>query len=208
MASRGGRGSPAKRRPPVCETSAHALSGSSHRPPLRPSGQITAQVTEAVYDSPTGQILLIPQGSRLVGQYDAQVQFGQSRALLVWTRLILPNGRSIVLERQPGADPEGYAGLEDQVDNHWGQLFKAALLSTILSVGTEAGTSNNENSLVQAIREGASNSFAQTGSQVVGRSLNIQPTITIRPGFPVRVIVTRDLVMEPYTGSRSNLWES
>ncbi|MBV9840613.1 MAG: TrbI/VirB10 family protein [Sphingomonadaceae bacterium] len=161
-------------------------------------GQITAQVTEAVYDSPTGKILLIPQGARLIGQYDAQVQFGQSRALLVWNRIVFPNGRSIVLERQPGADPEGYAGLEDQIDNHWGQLFKAALLSTILSVGSEAGTSNNENSLVQAIRQGASNSFAQTGSQVVGRSLNIQPTITVRPGFPVRVIVTRDLVLEPY----------
>jgi type IV secretion system protein VirB10 len=161
-------------------------------------GQVTAQVTEPVYDSPTGKILLIPQGSRLIGQYDAQVQFGQSRALLAWTRLILPNGRSIVLERQPGADPEGYAGLGDQVDNHWGQLFKAAMLSTVLSVGTEAGTSNNENSLVQAIREGASNAFAQTGSQVVGRSLSIQPTIAVRPGFPVRVIVTRDLVLEPY----------
>ena len=163
-------------------------------------GQITAQVTEAVYDSPTGKILLIPQGARLIGQYDAQVAFGQSRALLVWNRIVMPNGRSIVLERQPGADPEGYAGLEDQVDNHWGQLFKAALLSTILSVGSEAGTSDDENSLVQAIRRGASDSFSQTGRQVVGRSLNIQPTITVRPGFPVRVIVTRDLVMEPYAG--------
>ena len=105
-----------------------------------------------------------------------------------------------MLERQPGADPEGYAGLSDQVDNHWGQLFKAAMLSTLLSVGSEAGTANNENSLVQAIREGASNSFAQGGSQVVGRSLGIQPTLTIRPGFPVRVIVTRDLVLEPYQG--------
>ena len=103
-----------------------------------------------------------------------------------------------MLERQPGADAAGYAGLQDRVDNHWGQLFKAALLSTLLSVGTEAGTSNNENSLIQAIREGASNSFAQTGSQVVGRSLNIQPTLTVRPGFPIRVIVTRDLVIEPY----------
>lgn len=163
-------------------------------------GQITAQVTEPVYDSPTGKILLIPQGARLIGQYDAQVQFGQSRALLVWTRLIMPNGRSIVLERQPGADPQGYAGLADQVANHWGQLFRAAMLSTLLSVGTEAGTSNDENSLVQAIRQGASNSFAQVGSQVVGRSLGIQPTITIRPGFPVRVIVTRDLNLEPYEG--------
>jgi len=163
-------------------------------------GQITAQVTEAVYDSPTGRILLIPQGARLIGQYDAQVAFGQSRALLVWNRIIMPNGRSIVLERQPGADPEGYAGVEDEVDNHWGALFKAALLSTILSVGSEAGASNNQNSLVDAIRRGSSDSISQTGRQVVGRSLNVQPTITIRPGFPVRVIVTRDLVMEPYQG--------
>ena len=164
-------------------------------------GQITAQVTEAVYDSPTGKILLIPQGARLIGQYDAQVAFGQSRALLVWNRIVMPNGRSIVLQRQPGADPEGYAGLEDQVDNHWGSLFKAALLSTILSVGSEAGTSSNsQNGLVDSIRRGSSDSISQTGRQVVGRSLQVQPTITLRPGFPIRVIVTRDLVLEPYAG--------
>ena len=162
-------------------------------------GQVTAQVTEDTYDSPTGRILLIPQGARLVGQYDSQVAFGQSRALLVWNRLIMPNGRSIVLERQPGADPQGFAGLEDEVDNHWGMLFQAAILSTLLSVGSEAGTSGgNGNSLAQAIRQGASQSFNQTGAQVVGRSLNVQPTITIRPGFPVRVLVTHDLVLEPY----------
>jgi type IV secretion system protein VirB10 len=163
-------------------------------------GQLTAQVTEDVYDSPTGKTLLIPQGSRLVGQYDAQIAFGQSRALLAWNRLIMPNGKSIVLERQPGADTEGYAGLEDEVDNHWGMLFKAAILSTILSVGAEAGTSDSENNLAQAIRQGASQSFSQIGQQVVGRSLNVQPTITIRPGFPVRVLVTYDLVLEPYKG--------
>ena len=155
-------------------------------------------MTEDIYDSPTGRILLIPQGARLVGQYDAQVSFGQTRALLVWNRLIMPSGRSIILERQPGADPEGYAGLEDEVDNHWGMLFKAAILSTLLSVGSEAGTSDNENALVQAIRQGGSQSFDQVGQQVVGRSLNIQPTITIRPGFPVSVMVTHDLVLEPY----------
>lgn len=163
-------------------------------------GQITAQVTENVYDSPTGRILLIPQGARLIGQYDAEVAFGQSRALLVWNRLILPNGRSIVLERQPGADASGYAGLEDEVDNHWGQLFRGAVLSTLLSIGAEAGSSSDEGDLLQAIRRGASDSISQTGRQIVGRSLNIQPTITIRPGFPVRVIVTRDLVLEPYGG--------
>ena len=161
-------------------------------------GQVTAQVTEDTYDSPTGRFLLIPQGARLVGQYDAQIAFGQSRALLVWNRLIMPNGRSIVLERQPGADPEGYAGLEDEFDNHWGSLFKAAILSTVLSVGSEAGTGGNGNSIAQAIRQGSSQSFNQTGAQVVGRSLNVQPTITIRPGFPVRVLVTHDLVLESY----------
>ncbi len=161
-------------------------------------GEITAQVTQDVFDTPTGKILLIPQGAKLVGQYDAQITFGQSRALLVWNRLILPNGKSIVLERQPGTDTEGYAGLGDEVDNHWRLLFEAAILSTVLSVGSEAGTSDSENNLAQAIRQGASQSFNQAGEQVVGRSLNVQPTITIRPGFRVNVLVTHDLVLEPY----------
>jgi type IV secretion system protein TrbI len=164
-------------------------------------GEVTAQVTEDVYDSPTGKILLIPQGARLLGQYDAQVAFGQTRALLVWTRLIMPNGTSIVLDRLPATDTEGYAGLEDQVDNHWGMVFKAAILSTILSVGSESGISaNNNGSLAVAIQQGMSQSINQAGERVVSRSLNIQPTITIRPGFPVRVLVTRDLVLEPYRG--------
>jgi len=161
-------------------------------------GQITAQVTENVYDSPTGRTLLVPQGTRVIGQYDNNVQFGQRRVLLVWNRLIFPNGRSIVLERQSGADTQGYAGLEDGADYHWIELFKAAALSTLLSVGAETGTSNNENSLIQALRSGASNSISQTGQLIVQRQLNIAPTLTIRPGFPVRVVVTRDLMFEPY----------
>jgi type IV secretion system protein VirB10 len=161
-------------------------------------GQITAQVSENVYDTPTGKYLLIPQGARLIGQYDSQIAFGQSRVLLVWTRLLMPNGRSIVLEHQPGTDAAGYSGLEDEVDNHWGVLFKAAVLSTLLSVGSEAGTSGNENNLVQAIRRGGSQSFNQVGQRVVSRNLDIQPTLTIRPGFPVRVIVNRDLMLAPY----------
>jgi type IV secretion system protein TrbI len=161
-------------------------------------GQVTAQVTENVYDSPTGKYLLIPQGSKLIGAYDSQISFGQDRVLLVWTRLIMPSGRSIVLERQSGADTQGFAGLEDQVDYHWLRLFAAAALSTVLGVGSELGATNNDNAIVQALREGSSNSLNQTGQQVVRRNLNIQPTITIRPGFPVRVIVNRDLVLAPY----------
>lgn len=162
-------------------------------------GQITAQVTENIYDSPTGRILLVPQGTRVIGQYDNNVQFGQSRVLLVWNRLIFPNGRSIVLERQPGADAEGYAGLQDGVDYHWWDLAKAAGLSTLLSVGAELAT-NDDDRLIQAIRNGGQDTINDAGQQIVRRQLNIAPTLTIRPGFPVRVIVTRDLVLEPYGG--------
>ncbi len=160
-------------------------------------GQITAQVTENIYDSPTGRILLVPQGTRIIGQYDNNVQFGQRRALLVWNRLIFPNGRSIVLERQPGADTQGYAGLEDGVDYHWWDLAKAAGLSTLLAIGTELAVSD-EDRLVRAIRDGAQDTINDAGQQIVRRQLQVAPTLTIRPGFPVRVIVTRDLVLEPY----------
>ncbi len=162
-------------------------------------GQITAQVTENIYDSPTGRILLVPQGTRVIGQYDNNVQFGQSRVLLVWNRLIFPNGRSIVLERQPGSDAEGYAGLQDGVDYHWWDLAKAAGLSTLLSVGAELAT-NDDDRLIQAIRNGGQDTINDAGQQIIRRQLNIAPTLTIRPGFPVRVIVTRDLVLEPYGG--------
>ncbi|WP_298954099.1 TrbI/VirB10 family protein [uncultured Methylobacterium sp.] len=162
-------------------------------------GQITAQVTENIYDSPTGRILLVPQGTRVIGQYDNNVQFGQSRVLLVWNRLIFPNGRSIVLERQPGADGEGYAGLQDGVDYHWWELAKAAGLSTLLGVGAELAADNDDR-LIQAIRNGGQDTINDAGQQIVRRQLNVAPTLTIRPGFPVRVIVTRDLVLEPYGG--------
>lgn len=160
-------------------------------------GQITAQVTQPVYDSPTGALLLIPQGSRLIGEYDSGVTFGQRRVLLVWNRLILPNGGSIVLERQRGADASGYAGLEDGVDYHWWDLMKAAGLSTLLAVGAELATSD-EDRLVRAIRDGAQDTVNEAGQQIVQRQLQVEPTLTIRPGFPVRVIVGRDLVLEPY----------
>ena len=163
-------------------------------------GEIIAQVTQDVADSPTGRLRLIPQGSKLVGQYDSQVAFGQSRVLLVWTRLILPDGRSIVLDRLPGADAAGNGGLQDGADDHWGQLFKAAALSSILGIGTQIGAGSNENGLVQALRQGPADTLNQAGQQVIGRSLNIAPTLTIRPGYPVEVLVHKDLVLEPYGG--------
>ncbi len=160
-------------------------------------GQITAQVTENIYDSPTGRILLVPQGTRIIGQYDNAVQFGQRRVLLVWNRIIFPNGRSIVLERQPGADAAGYAGLEDGVDYHWWDLAKAAGLSTLLSVGAELAIDDDDR-LLRAIRNGGQDTINDAGQEIIRRQLNVAPTLTIRPGFPVRVIVTRDLVLEQY----------
>lgn len=157
-------------------------------------GLVTAQVTQNVYDSPTGRILLIPQGSRLIGDYDADVAFGQSRILLAWNRLILPDGRSIVLERQPASDPRGFAGLQDGTDYHWGGVLKAALVSTLLGVGSELGA-GNDSDLTRAVRRGTQDSINRAGEQIVSRELNVRPTLTIRPGFPVRVLVTRDLVL-------------
>lgn len=160
-------------------------------------GQITAQVTQHIYDSPTGRFLLVPQGARLIGEYDSRVAFGQRRVLLVWTRMILPNGRSIVLERQPGADEAGYAGLEDGVDYHWSQLLRAAGLATILNIGLEFGQ-DEDDEIAEAIRDGAQDTVGRAGDEIVRRQLTVPPTLTIRPGFPVRVMVTRDLILEPY----------
>ncbi|CAI2932241.1 TrbI/VirB10 family protein [Aminobacter niigataensis] len=162
-------------------------------------GQITAQATENIYDSPSGRILVVPQGTRIIGEYSNDVGFGQRRILLVWSRLIFPNGRSIVLERQPGADTQGYAGIEDGVDYHWLDLAKAAGLSTLLSVGAELAV-DDQDRLLRAIRNGGQDTINDAGQQIVRRQLNVPPTLTIRPGFPVRVIVMRDLVLEPYGG--------
>jgi type IV secretion system protein VirB10 len=159
-------------------------------------GQITAQVTQNVYDSPTRRFLLIPQGSRLIGQYDSEVSFGQERILLAWDRLIFPGGESIVLERQPGADAAGFAGLQDRVDHHWGNVARAALVSTLLGIGAEVGR-GDEDRIVAAVRRGAQDSVNQAGQQIVQRELGLRPTLTIRPGHPLQVVVTRDLLLAP-----------
>ncbi len=156
-------------------------------------GLVTAQVTQNVFDSPTGSVLLIPQGARLIGEYEADIGFGQRRVLLAWTRLIFPDGRSLVMERQPASDPSGYAGLEDRVDYHWGGVLKAALVSTLLGIGSEAG-SQDDSDILRALRGGAQDSISRTGEQIVSRELGVRPTLTIRPGYPVNVMVTRDMV--------------
>lgn len=158
-------------------------------------GLVTAQVTQNVHDSLTGRRLLIPQGARLIGDYQSEVGFGQRRVLLAWNRLILPDGRSIVLERQPASDASGFAGLEDGVDYNWGGVTKSALISMLLGIGAEIGAGNDDN-LVRALRRGSQDSINRAGEQIVSRELGIRPTLSIRPGYPVRVLVTRDIVLE------------
>jgi type IV secretion system protein TrbI len=161
-------------------------------------GQVIAQVTEQAYDTVSGAHLLIPQGTRLIGKYDSVVAFGQKRALLVWTRLILPNGTSIVIDNLPAADANGYAGLEDEVDFHTWQLIKGIGLTTLLGVGTQITLGNDEGDLIKALRESIQQTTNRAGQRLVERQLDVQPTITVRPGWPVRVIVAKDLVLKPY----------
>lgn len=162
------------------------------------AGLAIAQVSQDVFDSLGGHHLLIPAGSRLIGQYETATHVGQSRLSVAWTRLILPSGRSIMLDKLPGADAQGMAGLEDGVDRHGKAVLAAAALSTVLALGAEAGQSSSGDDLERAIRRGASQSISDVGQQAVGRSLALTPTLTIRPGAPLRVLLSRDLVLEPY----------
>ena len=161
-------------------------------------GRVIAQVTENIYDTVSGRYLLIPQGSRVIGTYDSVVAFGQERALVVWQRIIMPDGSSMVIENLLATDTAGYAGLEDEVDFHTWRLIKGIVLSTLLGVGTELTFGEQESDLVAAIRESSQDSANQVGQRLTERNLNIQPTITIRPGWPLRVIVNKDLVLRPY----------
>lgn len=160
-------------------------------------GLVTAQVTENIYDSATGRILLLPQGSRLIGSYDSVVAFGQKRALVVWQRIILPDGASLQIDNVPATDPAGYAGLADKVEFHTWSLLKGVVLSTLLGVSSELALSG-QSDLVQAIRMSTQDSVARAGDQITSRNLQVQPTITIRPGARVRLVVHRDLILAPW----------
>ncbi len=164
-------------------------------------GDVIATVTEPVYDTATGKFLLIPQGSRILGKYNSQVSYGQSRVQVVWNRIILPDTSSLTLDNLVGTDPAGYAGLEDDVDYHWRRIVAGAVLTTLLGVGAELAAPENRqdgNRIVIAGRDSAQDSINQVGQEMTRRNMNIQPTLTERPGLPVRIIVNRDLVLRPY----------
>jgi type IV secretory pathway VirB10-like protein len=163
-------------------------------------GMVTAQITEDVHDSVSGRILLIPHGSRLIGGYDSVIAFGQSRALLVWRRIVMPDGSSIQIDNLPATDAAGYAGLEDQVDYHTWTLLRGIAMSTLLGVGTQVTFGNGQSNLVQAIQQSTQESANQAGQRIVEKDINIQPTIMVRPGWPLRVIVHKDFILRPYQG--------
>lgn len=164
-------------------------------------GDVIATVTEPVYDTATGKLLLIPQGSRILGKYNSQVSYGQSRVQVMWNRIILPDTSSLTLDNLVGTDAAGYAGLEDGVDWHWDRIFAGAVLTTLLGVGAELAAPENRQDgdrVIIAGRDSAQDSINQVGQEMTRRNLNIQPTLTSRPGLPVRIIVNKDLVLRPY----------
>jgi type IV secretion system protein TrbI len=164
-------------------------------------GQVVAQVTEDVYDTVTGRFLLVPQGTRLIGKYNSHIAYGQERLLLIWTRLVMPDGSSIVLDNLPATDTEGYAGLEDGVDYHTWRLLKGVMLSSLLGVSSELAANNgtqSNNRIIVGLRDSVNNTANEAGQRIVSKDLALQPTLTVRPGYPVRVLVNRDIVLRPY----------
>lgn len=163
-------------------------------------GTMTANVREDIYDTVTGRILLIPKGTRVIGKYSSSISFGQSRVLVVWQRLIFPNGKSINLENFEGADMSGYSGLVGTVDNHTLKLFQGVILSSIL--GAAAGiiddNGNNNNSWRNNAGRGAGEEIVTIGEAIASRFLAVQPTIKIAPGSRFNIMVNSDLVLEPY----------
>lgn len=156
-------------------------------------GIVIAQVTDAVRDSATGRQILIPQGARLLGAYENKTDYGQRRAMLNWSRLVLPDGRSLALDNQPATDRAGYAGLEDQVDFHGWRLLKGIALSTLLGLGPELSLGDSDPALARALGGSALQSGSRAGDEITRRNLDIKPSITVRPGWPVRLILNQDL---------------
>jgi type IV secretion system protein VirB10 len=164
-------------------------------------GRVIAQVTAPVYDSITGSQVLIPQGARLIGTYDSATTHGDNRILLAWNRIVFPNGWSLDLQGMDAADPSGASGLRDRVDNHVGPLAEAVGLASVFSVlANNSQNDANNHSLGQSVGDAAAQQAAQTGGRIVDRDLQVHPTLRVRPGAPVRVLVSRDIVLAPYRG--------
>lgn len=168
-------------------------------------GQTQALVRRDVYDTTTGRYVLVPQGSRLIGEYDNRVAWGQKRVLLAWTRLIFPDGRSLDLRGMPGADLAAMAGVRDQVNNHFVRTFGSAILLSAVTAGIqlsqpqESGSFGSAPSARQIAAAALGQEVGRATAEITRRNINIQPTLQIRPGYLFNVEVTADLVLPgPY----------
>ena len=162
-------------------------------------GNMIAQVSENVWDTATGKYLLIPRGSRLIGTYDNQISYGQSRVLVMWSRLIFPDGSSLVLDNLKGADQSGYSGFKGAVNRHWGSIISSALLVSLLGAGVELAAptdnGNRDNDDPRSIlAENAASAVAEAMSQIIQREANRQPTIKIKPGYRFMIFVQHDII--------------
>jgi len=168
-------------------------------------GQIVAQVSQDVYDTPIGKYKLIPQGARLVGTYTSEIAYGQSRILIAWQRIIFPDGKALDIGSMPGGDGAGYAGFKDQVNNHYFRLFSSAFLMSAVTAGIamsqpDRGESNSRPTTSSAMSEALGQQLGQVTAQLIAKNLNIAPTLQIRPGYRFNVIVTKDLTFsKPYS---------
>ncbi|MDA0967491.1 MAG: TrbI/VirB10 family protein [Proteobacteria bacterium] len=156
-------------------------------------GDVIAQVRENVYDTVSGNYLMIPQGTKIVGEYDSNVSYGQNRVLLVWDRLQFPDGSTLLLENMGGSDLAGYGGLKDKVDNHTLKIMTAVLFSSLLNVGVTE-LDNQSNTFAIDTAEGIN----EAAQEIVKKQLNVQPTIKIRPGYSFNIVVNKNMVLEKY----------
>ncbi len=165
------------------------------------SGPVVAAVTEPVFDTVTGRHLVIPQGSRLIGRHEGESRYGDRRAFIVWDRLLLPNGKSLVLTGEPGVDSQGAVGLVGQVDRRLGSLTLATLFAgAVTALGQAARNDDGQGAggLLGDAGDAAAIEAVQVGGRLIDRELEVRPTIRLRAGARVRALVTRDLVLEPF----------
>lgn len=161
-------------------------------------GRMIGQVREDVYDSVTGNYLLIPKGARLLGMYDSNVTFGQDRIMIIWERIIFPSGRSIQLDRFAGTDLSGYAGVTGKVNNHYGKLLTSVVLSSIIGAGTAiVDDDDDDEDWKSEAGRGAGEQIINIGTKFAERVMNITPEITIATGQKFNIIVNSDMVLEP-----------
>ena len=163
-------------------------------------GGITAQIRENVYDSITGKYLLLPQGAKIYGIYDSNISYAQNRILIVWQRIVLPNGESIALENMPGVDLSGSAGLRDKTNYHSLQLLRGVVLSAVFGAGTAIVTyeKDKDSDYMREAGRGAGENIDTIGQKMADKDLNRQPTIEIRQGYKFNILVHKDMILKPY----------